>query len=573
MFKEKLKLIFNYLPSRLKMIVFAIYKALAVRNIYDSPDHFPLNYIKKLDLPIFGTSSKNGYFYRLYQEKRVSYNFLLENLFNYKYEIIYGEHINHFRTYEHLNEDVLVPLCIETLGSELVVINNHTKEEDRLKNLPNQRFHYFKIKQGESYKFTSDSKKGIVVGKPIPLKQKVQHRKKLVLCIFIDGLADFSQIDSFTEDSLMPNTMKFFNKGVRFKNNYSNAEWTLPSVPSFFSGGRQQYHGFYDPKANHVIGDDYKILSEIFQENEYLTFQVNGNWRVSPAYGYVKGFDRTIYKKEMSINESIHSFFEHMRTFNERDNFVWLTLMDIHHLINIIPDISSQKNLSASAHLVTPWHDKDNNTKSVFVNKSKDLTEIYGNEIQRVDYYLKAIYDYIEDNYKNEEFIVSLVSDHGHSFLTNDQNPISIARTKVPWMIRGGEIPQKESSELTENIDFFSGLLKSSDLEAKGYNNESNCPSVLGGEEDREYVISQSIYPGQTYKAILRDKYFEYEFESNQSVGSDGKINGDIAFKKNLPLNKLKGDFDKLKAIEKYTKIIKSKVNEWNMRKIRSLND
>ena len=128
-----------------------------------------------------------------------------------------------------------------------------------------------------------------------------------------------------------------------FKNNFSNAEWTLPSVPSFFSGGRQQFHGFYDPKSNHTIGKDFQILSEIFHDNEYLTFQANGNWRVSPSYGYIKGFDRTIYKKEMNISDVIHSFFEHLRTFSDRDNFVWLTLMDVHHLLNVIPDISSQK--------------------------------------------------------------------------------------------------------------------------------------------------------------------------------------------------------------------------------------
>ena len=54
----------------------------------------------------------------------------------------------------------------------------------------------------------------------------------------------------------------------------------------------------------------------------------------------------------MNINEVIHSFFEHLRTFSDRDNFVWLTLMDVHHLLNVIPDISSQKNNSTSAEVL-----------------------------------------------------------------------------------------------------------------------------------------------------------------------------------------------------------------------------
>jgi hypothetical protein len=572
MLNLKVKLLFRCFPIRLQMVCLAIYKAIIVRKKYDSPDHFPLNYINKLNLPIFGTSSKIGYFYRYYQEKRENYNFLPESFFNYKYEIIYGAHKNGSQTIQDLKTDALVPLCLESESSTLAVKNNTTNEENLLKNLPEQRFHYFKINKGENYKFTSDSQNGFLIGNPIALNQKVQHDKKLVLCIFIDGLADSSQIESFNEDYLMPNTVKFFSKGVSFKNNFTNAEWTLPSVPSFFSGGRQQSHGFYHPKAKHIIGEDFKIISEIFHDNEYLTFQANGNWRVSPAYGYIKGFDRTIYKKEMNIGEVTQSFFEHMRTFKERDNFVWLTLMDVHHLINVIPDISNQKVNSTSAHRVTPWHEKNNNEKSVFVSSNKDLTEIYANEIKRVDYYLKSIYDFVENNYKDEEFIVSLVSDHGHAFLTNDQNPISIARTKVPWMIRGGDIPHQKSYELTENVDFFSSILKCSDITTENDSFDSICPKVLGGTEVRDFVISQSIYPGQTYKAIVRDKFFEYEFESVKLVSPNGKIIGDLNFNKSRPLNSLNED-DGLLNVDKYKKIIKTKVYEWNIRESHNIEE
>ena len=124
------------------------------------------------------------------------------------------------------------------------------------------------------------------------------------------------------------------------------------------------------------------------------------------------------------------------------------------------------------------------------------------------------------------------MSDHGHAFLSDDQNPISIGRTKVPWMIRGGNTPQYNSFELTENIDFFNGILKCSDLKINHNNNESNCPTALGGKKNREFVLSQSIYPGQTYKAIIRDKAFEYEFESIMPVTSSGNIIGEAVCKK-----------------------------------------
>ena len=365
----------------------------------------------------------------------------------------------------------------------------------------------------------------------------------------------------------MPHTSRFFSNGVKFRNHYSNAEWTLPSVPSFFSGGRQQLHGFYDPKADHILGDNYKILSEIFQEEEYLTFQSSGNWRASPAYGYTKGFDRTIYKKELTVHEVIQTFFEHMRTFKERDNFVWLTLMDTHHLINVIPDISNQAINSIPGHRVTPWHDDNNKKKSVFTSANDDLTEIYINEIKRVDYYLKAVYDFVESNYGNEEIIVTLVSDHGQGFLTESQNPISIGRTKVPWMMRGGNIPSKESYELTENIDFFNGLLTCCDIEVDEQRSESVCPSALGGNKDRDFVISQSIYPGQTYKAVIRDKLYEYMYETIDPVSPNGQIPIELTFNSRKPLMKESQDTDELGNMGKYKDVVKKKVDEWNTRK------
>ena len=144
------------------------------------------------------------------------YDLLPENLFDYKYEIIYGEHIEASKTIEASETEVIVPVCLESKQSYLIVKNHNTNEEKRLNNLPENRFHYFKINHGESCNFSSDSNNGFLIGDPIALKQKVQHSKKLVLCIFIDGLADSSQIDSFTQDELMPNTLRFFSKGVSF---------------------------------------------------------------------------------------------------------------------------------------------------------------------------------------------------------------------------------------------------------------------------------------------------------------------------------------------------------------------
>jgi len=557
-FAEK---IFHKLPLRIRMILLNTYYAMRSGEIYTSPDHFPLNYIMKMNLPIFGKSEQEGYFYRYYQEKEVVRLLSPEDLFKFKYEVIYGELINNRKIEISCDEDYVFPISLENERDVLTITYDDNLSEKQ-KNLASKRFHYFNADKGSKYEI--ESEKGFVIGKPICLKQKKAHSKKLVLCLFIDGLAHTSQINFYSLKQLMPNTSVFFSEGVKFENHYSNAEWTLPSVPSFFTGRRQQGHGFFGPKEPHRIGEGYKILSEIFKENEYLTFQASGNWRMSPAYGYIKGFDRSIYKKEMDAKEIIYSFLEHMRAFKGRDNFAWLSITDVHHLLSVIPDVSNQVANKKSI-CVTPWYDPDNKAKSVFTSKNDNLIEIYINEIKRLDYYLKIIYDYIEDNYSSDEILVTLVSDHGQAFLTSDQHPLSVARTKVPWLIRGEGIPRHDSYEFTENIDVFSTLIKCCELESYEDVLSSQLPTILGGKAAREYVFRQSIYPGQTYKAVIRDEFCEYRFESNQAVKPTGSIGGGLEIVDTLHINESEKKQVEQDS-EKYKKIILSRIEEWNDR-------
>lgn len=543
------------LPPNIRRVVRKIFYLVMQNKIYDSPSHFPLNYIKNLDLPIFGNSVKEGYFYRHYQEKEVMHKLSPEDLFMYKYEILYGTCYKNEKTVFHCNEDSVLPISMENY-KDVLRITCDDKLIDEIKNLPPKRYQYFTAKKGHKYSFGTNN--DVVIGRPIQLKQKIKHKKKLVLCIFSDGLVDSSELGKHEYEQLMPHTANFFKNGTRFRNHFSNAEWTLPSVPAFFTGTRQQTHGFFSPKDNHVIGQNEKILSEVFQDDGYLTFQSCGNWRKSPAYGYVKGFDRTVYKKEMNANEVIFSFLEHMRAFKDRDNFVWLTFMDVHHLLKVIPDVSNQ---IVDKICVTPWYDPDNKKKSVFTSKDDNLVDVYVNEIKRLDYYLKIIYDYLRENFKDDEVLVTLVSDHGQAFATDDQNPLSLARTKVPWFVCGEDIPKQDTYELTENIDMFETILKYCDLQTSKNNNDSKVPLSLGGDTEREYVFSQSIYPGQTYKAVIRDKYCEYRYESKLAVSTDGSIQGVLDLKDTSCVNK-----KNILKEEYFKNIVLEEINAWNKR-------
>ena len=53
-----------------------------------------------------------------------------------------------------------------------------------------------------------------------------------------------------------------------------------------------------------------------------------------------------------------------------------LCFLDVHHLLGVVPDFSSQINLDIEGHNVTPWYDNENEKKSIFTEKQDYLIQI-----------------------------------------------------------------------------------------------------------------------------------------------------------------------------------------------------
>lgn len=538
----------NLLPIKLKLIFINLYNIFKMDKLFSSPDYFPLNFLLQNKISYIKIKT-NKYFFKFYQEKPDKLVINPEQELENKYEILIGKkhNVGLYKIKPKINS--VLPISMEKKQNELKIFKNNKKFAE-LTNLHISRFHYFEIKKNNNYKFLFD--KGSILGSPIPIRNRKKTNKKLVLILFLDGLAE-----SCFSPNNMPNTFDFFKNAVRFSNNFSNAEWTLPSVPSFFLGSRQQTHGFFHPRKNHLFSNKFTTIAEYFQKSGYLTSQFNGMWRMSPAYGYVSGFDRTLYKKEFNCNQIINNFFEHFRAFPKRSHFVWMSFLETHHLLNTIPDLSNQLANSFGAHLTTPWYDNSNNNKSVFIGKNDFLKEIYVSEIKRLDFYLSNLYSFIEKNFADKDLHVNLVSDHGHAFLTQEKHPLSDERIRVPWLIRDSKFNKKHTFELTENIDVFSTILSSCGINFNNKNINSNLPLTVGGKKERRYSFSQSIYPGQTYKAVINTKNSKYYFESEKKTSDDGFLDLNIKFDEKLSNITDQIDFSFIKKVQ-------DQMNIWN---------
>jgi hypothetical protein len=378
-----------------------------------------------------------------------------------------------------------------------------------------ERLSYLKFKD-EEVKISSDS--DFLVSENF--NKIIDHKPFLVLAIFIDGFNYIQNCEYLKK--IAPNTYKFFNqKGHMFANHFSNAEWTVPSFANIFTGKYTHNHGLFHPNANHDVGKKNKLISEYFQENGYLTFMCNSGWRSSPGYGYIKGFDRTIYKKEANSKFIIGETLEHLNAFSKTKNFCFLGFNDLHHFIDVVPPLSSQ--VQCDIKKIHDTQTDSNNFKSVEQDYDEKLIEKLKAQTLDLDSKLKQLYDFVENSYP-ENYIVTIFTDHGHAYLSKDPHILSHYRTSIPWLIKASKNIDYSMFEnlFTSNIDILPSLLELSNIPLE--NASIDGKSIFKKSKYDKFII-ESIYPNKkAYFKFLIDNKFS-NLDADIEVDNFGSIN------------------------------------------------
>ena len=511
---------------------------------------FPLDGSKKSLVGRFiNDETTEGHYVNLY--KIESFTEIVPQLRTlYKTEMLQGQIINK-ETEMEVKEEMVLPISVKKLYSYInLKINNR---EYKINDVMPNTFHYLPIR--EKGKLTISSNSEFFLGNTIKIKDKViKDKPKLILYLFLDGLSQ-EAVEGNKLKNLMPKTYNFFNDGLRFNNCYCNSEWTLPGLATFFTGKYTTNHKLFHSNWTYKIGNNEKLMSEIFKENGYFTTQICNDWRKSPLYGYNKGFDRTVYQPAidgMGCEEVVMEAIEHLEAFKEKNNFMWLSFGDLHKVPdNIEPRISSQ--IKGSLYSRTTEQDND---ETVFKSYDDKKIDRYETEIERLDFYLGILYNYINSLYSNDEVLIVLVSDHGQTFLKKDNGFLHEGRTRVPLLIKGINTETKNIEDIIENVDVLPMVLNFSNI---NYNLDidGKLPSCLDGNYKREYAYTESIFPGQTYKAVINDCTHRFMFESESFVENDGRVDVEN-FNVSLIHKETKLDEkDKLQEkVEKYLEVV-----------------
>jgi hypothetical protein len=430
---------------------------------------------------------------------------------NYTSEIFTGKLCNK-RTDISVDEDSVVPISIINKSTDARLANiDITTETGKiaLHDLKHNRFHYLPIPAKKKISLCVDG--DYILGDPLAMEQTIKTKKKLVITIFIDGLAS-AALKKKSFDKLMPNTYNYFKGNAMHYNGYANGIWTLPSVASIVSGLYVINHRYYRPDPPPCVGDGYTLMSDYFKNNGYLTSQICGCHRKGPNYNYCQGFDRTLYRFSMGCEEVVTNAMEQLRAFKNRSHYMWLTMFETHHFLHGIPDISNQVETDIS---LRNYRDRNTESPHLPPDLSK-RTERYILELQRVDFYLKVLFNYIDDNYSDDEVVVSVCSDHGKTYLDDQPGRLAPHNIQVPMLFKSSDIKSRDETSIVENVDFLPSLLDLSGIE---YNPDTlDGQSIFSNNYNKQHAITENIYPGDPYYVVVYSDNYTFHVKSDAPI-------------------------------------------------------
>lgn len=120
-------------------------------------------------------------------------------------------------------------------------------------------------------------------------------------------------------------------------------------------------------------------------------------------------------------------------------------------------------------------------------------------------------------------FSKSNISDHGTPALNHEEYLLKKMQTNSVLMLRGGGVPAQVSEEYVNHFDYLPILAKLAGVPFDFSGHDCVLPRAFGGP-GRDFVYTESIYHGQTYKAAVRTEEFECRFETKGFTGNDGLI-------------------------------------------------
>lgn len=307
-------------------------------------------------------------------------------------------------------------------------------------------------------------------------------------------------------------------------NAFTSSDWTYPSLASLISGLSVPDHMMIHPEINIKYPRNQKLLFEYFKEVGYHTTLISGDWRSSSAtYDAIRGVDRYIAKHQncgFRTEDVISNVIDNLETFKGTDQCIWIGTGDLH-------DVADEFSLPTPIQAKMDLEEFDIGEKSKTSVKQKYSTnkiKMYIKVATHIDSKLKVLYDYIEENYKEDEFVVTLFGDHGQAYIVKPTEfHLSRGMTNIGFMTRGGGV-SGVSDEYINIVDYTNIITKLAGMENVNIDSDGRLPKTFGGDRENDFAISETIHPGDPYMIAMHGSEYTFYMESDASVTDYGKV-------------------------------------------------
>jgi len=409
---------------------------------------------------------------------------------------------------------ILLPIAPTQPDSDLNITLDSGEAFHKRHIYPNH-LNYYRVSEG--IHFTSEHE--FTVGEPVHLVQK-GSLKKLVLSFFIDGLS-WQLIREEGLEKVMPNTCRFFSEGLICDNFFTVSDWTYPSLPSYVTGYSVPEHMMVHPQIHHPLPDEGKQLFRAMKEAGYYTAMFNNDPRSSSIYGYTKDIDRYVtqhpvcYRAKRVIPDAI----EHIHAFRETNQYLWITIPDLH---DIADEVELSLDTIAQIDIVRQQsHEKS--ATSVKQKYSIDKRLAYIHALQAIDLQFSALYQYIENNFEENEFVVTMFGDHGQTYLIpSGQHHLSRYHSNPGFLVRGS-VPCGRSSEYISATDYSHILCELAGTDAF-QSPDGHLPKTFGGSSERDFAITETIHPGDPYMAAFHAPTHAFYYTGEHVMTPDMRL-------------------------------------------------
>ena len=409
-------------------------------------------------------------------------------------------------------QEVVLPII--GTGESTQEIHIHAAHADGTALLSTATPNFFRLSETTDFSSPHD----FIVGTPIAIGH-ASHRRRLVLNLLVDALPwEILDVDFA---AYMPHTARFFAQGLTFRQQFSTAEFTYPSLAAIETGMYEQHSGVFNDRIVMHLPPEFLTLSEQMRSLGYATANLRGDG--NGVYNEVtRGYDRLIVTPyRLPAHEGTEQVIRYLEGLHDADHFIFLHVTDLHPWPNknfSIP-FAAQARLSLADRIDASAEGKP----SPYLSPSALNQAGFWQSVYSIDRALGTLFAYLEEHYTPEEYLINLYSDHGVSIFDENPNIVSTALTHTAWMMRGADVPAGvRVDEQTSTVDIYPTLARLLGFPV-GKNVDGVLPKIFGGA-GREITYSNSLFPTKPYFLAARSSTHTFCLETEDPVAMDGTV-------------------------------------------------